>query len=592
MSLSRRSFVTASAAARLAAQNRPRPNILWLSCEDSSPVLGCYGDRFAKTPTLDALARQGVRYSHAYTVAGVCAPSRSCIITGMYPTTLGSMHMRCEAKLPAHVHCFPEYLREAGYYCTNRQKTDYNFAVPKGAWDDSGRDAHWRNRPKDKPFFGVFNFETTHESRVRFDDAEYAALTRRLTPEQRQDPARLGLPSFYPDTPKVRRDWARTYELMTAVDYQVSDMLRQLEEDGLADDTIVFFWSDHGVGLPRAKRWLYDSGTHVPLIVRIPGKFRSAGQGAAGTVDDQMVSFIDLAPTVLNLAGVKLPEQFQGRAFLGPNLTPPRQYVFGVRDRMDERYDMIRTVRDKRYRYVRNYEWFKPYYQYMNTSEGSPVMQEIRRVHAEGKLAPAAAQFMAETKPPEELYDVQNDPWEVHNLAGKAELKPVLLRLRKVHESWARETRDLGAIPEPEIVERERKLGSRYAILRQPESAALLDRLRKPTLADPDAAVRFWAARRADPGEARQALSDRSPVVRIAAAEKSGNLAVLETELKNAEEWVRLHAANAIDMLGEKARPAIPAMQAAMKDKNQNRYVVRVLNRAVNKLLGTKHEVA
>jgi uncharacterized sulfatase len=555
-------------------------------------VLGCYGDPFAKTPTLDALARQGVRYSNAYTVAGVCAPSRSCIITGMYPTTLGSMHMRCQATLPPQVRAFPEYLRDAGYYCTNNQKTDYNFPVPKGAWDESSRQAHWRKRPHGRPFFSVFNFETTHESRVRFRDEEYAEITKRLTPGQRQDPARLKLPPFYPDTPAVRRDWARTYELMTAVDYQVSDMLRQLEEDGVAEDTIVFFWSDHGVGLPRSKRWLYDSGTHVPLIVRIPEKFRTAEQGAPGAVDDQMVSFIDLAPTVLNLAGVKLPEQFQGRAFLGPDLTAPRQYVFGVRDRMDERYDIIRTVRDRRYRYVRNHEWFKPYYQYMNTSEGSPVMQELRRVHAEGRLPRAAAQFMADSKPPEELYDVQNDPWEIQNLAAKPEMKPVLERLRGVHENWARETRDLGLIPEPEIVERERKLGSRYAILRQPDSAGLVERLRKPTLNDPDAAVRFWAVRASKPAAARKLLADPSPVVRIAAAEKTGNLAVLETELKHRDEWVRLHAANALDALGEKARPAVPAMQAGMADKDQNRYVVRVLNRALNKLLQTNNTVA
>jgi uncharacterized sulfatase len=378
---------------------------------------------------------------------------------------------------------------------------------------------------------------------------------------------------------------------MTAVDYQAADMLRELEQDGLADSTIVFFWSDHGVGLPRAKRWLYDSGTRVPLIVRIPEKLRARGQGAPGAVDEQMVSLIDLAPTVLRLAGVQLADHFQGRPFLGRDLPQQRRYIYGVRDRMDERYDMIRTVRDHRYRYVRNYEWFKPYYQYMNTSEGSPVMQELRRVHAEGKLRPEAAQFMADIKPKEELYDLQSDPHEVNNLAGKEEMAPVLERLRAAHENWALETRDLGLIPEPELVERERKLGSRYAILRQPGAADLMKRLRdSPSMADHDPAVRYHAVRRARPAEARKLLNDSSAAVRIAAAERCANLAVLEAELKSPEEWVRLHAALALDALGEKARPAIPAMQTALA--SGHRYVARVVNHSLNKLLGTDNKVA
>jgi uncharacterized sulfatase len=304
-----------------------------------------------------------------------------------------------------------------------------------------------------------------------------------------------------------------------------------------------------------------------------------------------MVSFVDLAPTVLRLAGVQLADQFQGRPFLGPDLPPQRRYVYGARDRMDERYDVIRTVRDQRYRYVRNYEWFKPYYQYMNTAESSPVMQELRRVYMEGKLRPEAAQFMADTKPKEELYDLQADPHEVKNLAGNAEMAPVLDRLRAAHENWARETRDLGLIPEPELIEREKKLGSRYAILRQPGAAELIDRLRNsPSLKDLDPAVRFWAVRGAKPGDARKLLNDPSAVVRIAAAERCVDLEVLQAELKSAEEWVRLHAALALDALGEKARPAIPAMQAALQ--SGHRYLMRVVNRSLNQLLGTDHKVA
>lgn len=589
-----------------------RPNILWISCEDTSPCLGCYGDPRAITPALDGLAAQSVRYTNAYTVAGVCAPSRSGIITGMYPTTLGTHHMRCEAKLPAHVKCFPEYLREAGYYCTNNVKTDYNFPPPRSAWDESSQQAHWRNRPQGRPFFAVFNITTTHESRIRAEGDEYARLTARLRPDQRQDPDKMTLPPYHPDTAAVRRDWARFYELVTAMDYQVAGLLGQLEKEGLADDTIVFFWADHGVGLPRAKRWLYDSGTHVPLIIRLPEKHRASGQGQPGSVNDELVSFIDLAPTVLNLAGVKLPEHMQGRAFLGADLTPPRQYVYGARDRMDERYDIIRSIRDKRYRYIRNYEPFKPYYQYMNTPEGGPTMRELRRLHAAGKLPAAAELFMADRKPVEELYDLETDPHEVRNLAGSPAHRRALERLRAAHVQWMLDTRDLGLLPEPEIAEREEKHGSRHAILRQPGHQKLIPRLRSvvelgergrqalPQLArelkDGDAAVRYWAAiglgnlgREATAAleTLKATLKDLSASVRIAGARalcrmgaESDALPVLIRELASEREWVRLSAAIALDELGKRARPARQALEAALKD-DRHRYTIRVVDHAL-----------
>src|SRR5688572_27035917 len=243
--MNRRAFLSqAAAAASVFAADRKRPNILWVSCEDSSPHFGCYGDRNAITPTVDALAAKGVRYTRVHSVAGVCAPSRSGIITGMYPTSLGSQYMRCSVALPDFVKCFPEYMREAGYYCTNNAKTDYNFPVPKNAWDEVSRQAHWKNRKKDQPFFAVFNFETTHESQCRKRGAEYSQMIQRLTPQQRQDPQKLDLPPYYPDTPESRRDWAQVYELITAMDYQVADRLKELEQAGLLEDTIVFFWGD------------------------------------------------------------------------------------------------------------------------------------------------------------------------------------------------------------------------------------------------------------------------------------------------------------------------------------------------------------
>lgn len=605
------------------AADRQQPNFLWISTEDISAHLGSYGDPHAKTPNLDQLAREGVRYSKAFVVAGVCAPCRSSVITGIYPTTLGTLHMRCRAQLPAEVKCFTEHLRTAGYYCTNRSKTDYQFAVPKEAWDESGGRAHWRNRPDpDQPFFAVFNFTTTHESRIA-SDSRYQESTQSLTKQSLQDPAKLTtLPPYYADTPVVRKDWARNYDLIRAMDLQAGDLLEQLKQDGLSDNTIVIFWSDHGIGLPRGKRWLYDSGMHVPLIVRIPEKLRIDSQGAPGTVNDELVSLIDLAPTLLNLAGIKIPDVLQGRAFLGKNLSEPRKYVYGARDRMDERYDIIRAVRDKRYKYLRNYEPFKAYYQYMNTPEKGATMRELRRVHALGQLPAAAARFMADHKPTEELYDLQQDPHEIHNLANSPEHQDILKRMREAHLQWVLETRDLGLLPEPEIVRRERDLKSRYNILRQPGGNRLVEQLRRtaslslqgseviPQLIQQtkakDAAVRYWAfigignlASQAKTAQqvTRSALKDESPSVRIAAAralchmnQPEQALPVLVEQLKSKREWVRLNAAIVLDEIDEQARPTIEALQVARKDK-QNKYVARVANRALNELLGTNNTV-
>ncbi len=604
------------------AADAQHPNILWLSCEDISPHLGCYGHPNAKTPTLDRLARQGVRYTNTYTVAGVCAPNRTAIITGVYHSTLGGHHMRCKTTLPDQIQCLPVYLQQAGYYCTNKSKTDYNFIWPKSVWNESSGKAHWKNRPEGKPFFAVFNYTSTHEGSIRVDDQRHAKITSRLTPQQRQDPDKLTLPPYYPDTPVVREDWRRYYELITGLDYWIADHLKALEEAGLADDTIVFFWSDHGVGLPRAKRWLYDSGTRVPMIVHIPEKFRGANQGSPATVDENLISTVDLAPTVLNLAGVDIPQHMQGRAFLGQDLSPPRKYIYGARDRMDERYDIIRSVRDHRYRYIRNYEPFKAYYQYMNTPEGGPTMMELRRLHQAGQLPPAAELFMADHKPTEELYDLANDPHEVHNLADSADHEKVLVRLRAAHVKWMVQTKDLGLIPEPEINRRTEELGSAHAILRQPATDDLIARLRMLVIAGEsgpaglpkliagldtlDPAERYWAATGlgnigtpAMPAAESlvEALDDDSASVRVAAAKAlcllgkpKGALDVLVRELKNEQQWVRLSAASALDAIGEMARPAIPALREALADK-ENKYVVRIANHALNVLEGTTRTV-
>ncbi|MBN1124363.1 MAG: sulfatase-like hydrolase/transferase [Sedimentisphaerales bacterium] len=610
----------------------PRPNILWLSTEDIGPQLGCYGDPNAKTPMLDRLAAEGIRYENAFVVTGVCAPTRSSVITGMYPTTLGTHHMRAggegadrsiKPKLPSYVRCFSEYLRQIGYYCTNNSKQDYNFDAPDSAWDESSGKAHWKNRPKTTPFFAVFNYTGTHEGSIRLDDADHAKRIARLTEDHRQDPQKLTPPPYYPDTPVVRKQWAKYYELITAMDYWIADHIKELEEANLAEDTIVFFWSDHGVGMPRAKRWCYDSGTHIPLMVRIPPRFRVGTQGIPGTVEEELVSSVDLAPTVLNLAGFPIPNHIQGRPFLGPNLPARRQYAFSARDRMDERYDMIRSVRDRRFRYIRNYEPFKPYYQYVQSAERGPVMQELRKEHLAGRLNTAAEKFMTQSKPLEELYDIKEDPYELNNVAENISYADVLRRMRGAHVRWMLETRDLGLIPEPELVWGEQQYGTRYEMGLASDDeqerrtlfyvAAVAGRpsiMNLTKLADAlhneYPAVRYWGAiglgnigSEAEPSVdfLLAAVQDSSPFVCVAAARalwKLGRtdqaLAILTEKLQSPLEWIRLHAALVLDEMGPEAQPAIPVLQQALQDRH-NKYVVRVANHALNKLLGTKNRV-
>ncbi len=444
-------------AGRLPGQETPktRPNFLWISTEDISPDLGCYGDTYAVTPNLDRLAEQGVRYNNVFSHSGVCAPTRSGIITGMYPTTIGTHHMRCAGVPPRHVTCFTEYLRAAGYYCTNNAKTDYQFASPLTAWDECSKTAHWQNRPEGKPFFAVINFTTTHESQIRNRSDAMLKRLARLGPDERHDPAQATLPPYYPDTPKVRQDWAQYYDLITLMDRQVAGVLKQLEDDGLAEDTIVWFWGDHGRGLPRAKRWIYDSGLRVPLIVRVPEKWRRRalpGNPDAvkpGTVSDDLVAFIDLAPTMLSLADIEIPDHMQGRAFLGRQKARLRDYIYAARDRMDEAYDLIRAVRDKRYKYIRNYMGYVTRGQDIDYMNQMPTMQEMRRLHAEGGLAGPQKQYFEPTKPLEELYDTTADPHEVNNLAGNPQYAEVLERLRRAHVEWYLRTEDVGLIPEP-----------------------------------------------------------------------------------------------------------------------------------------------
>ncbi len=580
--------------ARDASERTERPNILWVTCEDICPNLGCYGDTYARTPVLDRLAAQGVRYTHAFGITGVCAPNRSCLITGVYPSTLGSHNMRCTTRLPDSINCFSEYLRRAGYYCTNNVKTDYNFAVPKTAWDENSNRAHWRKRQPGQPFFSVFNFTVCHEGQIRQGDAGFAKNTARLTPDQRHDPAGVSIPPFHPDTPEVRRDWARYHDLITAMDYQAGDVLRQLDEDGLADDTIVFFFGDNGAGMPGCKKWVWEDGLHVPLIVRFPARYRSLAPGEAGSACDRLVSFVDFAPTVLSLAGVKIPPHLQGHAFLGPKADEPRKYVYAIRDRMAERFDTVRVVRDKQFQYLRNFQPHRSWSQFVSYTEEMPTMKVWRAQSEAGQLNAIQARYFQPTKPVEELYDTAADPHQVHNLADDPRFSEVLDRMRRKCRGWMLRTHDLGLLSEYELERRsagrtpwdvahDAQANPLERLLSAADAANRTDPADMPALVEllraDDPAIRFWGATglvalgaKARPATEQllAATQDESPEVRVLAAEALAHvgrlpeaLPVLIAALQHDSAVIRLRALNVLDQLGQDARPALQAIQQA-----------------------------
>jgi len=580
--LRRRDLLTAAAAMpalRIQAQTA-RPNILWLTCEDSSPNLGCYGDSYAVTPNLDAFAERSLRYRNAWSNAPVCAPARTTIISGMYPPSIGGEHMRSFTRLAPGQWMYPSTLREAGYYCTNNSKTDYNLEETGKVWDESSNKAHWRNRPANQPFFAIFNYVISHESQIR--------NPHKLV----HDPAEARIPAYHPDTPEVRHDWAQYYDRITEMDAMAGTQLRQLEDDGLAEDTIVFFYSDHGSGMPRSKRWPYDSGLHVPFMVRIPEKWKHLApkEYKPGGTTDRLVSFADLAPTLLSLAGIPKPAHYQGHAFLGPHAEPEQPYLYGFRGRMDERYDLVRSVRDKRYVYIRNYMPHRIYGQYLDYMFQTPTTRKWKELYDQGKLNQAQKRFW-ETKPAEELYDLETDRDEVHNLADSPAHREILERMRKAQLDMALKIRDVGFLPETEMYARARgdapyTMGrdpSRYPVEKIIAMAGLAARARRPKdevfvkgLDDSDSAVRYWAATglmisgersvATNAPALEKALAGKSDAVRIAAAEalaryggeaQSKNAIEVLLDLANLDThgvYTAILALNSLDNIGAKVR--------------------------------------
>ena len=448
----RLAVVTALCSLALAASAAApkRPNILWLIGEDFSPDLGCYGAKEVWSPNLDRLAGQGMRFNRMFTTAPVCSASRSAFMTGMYQTTIGAHNHRSHRDdgytLPAGVRPLTDWMRDAGYFTANIRdfpdavgfrgtaKTDWNFTYPAKTFDS----ADWKDLKGRQPFLAQVNFQETH---------------RTFHAPKKADPAKVELPPIYPDHPVARADWAEYLDSASELDRKIGKVLQQLEADGLADDTIIVFMGDHGEAHVRGKQFVYDDGLRVPFIVRWAKNFPEPKGFKAGTASDQIMEAIDIAPTMIDIAGGKKPAKMQGRILCGEHAEPAREHAFGARDRCDETVFRFRTVRDASYRYIRNFTPDRPFLQPNAYKESQyPVWNLIKELGAQGKLTDWQKNFyLSPTMAPEELYDMEADPFSMLNLVSSQTTadQEALTRLRAVLEKWIVESDDQGRFPEP-----------------------------------------------------------------------------------------------------------------------------------------------
>lgn len=571
-----------------------RPNIIWINAEDIGPAFGCYGDPFAHTPNIDRLAERSVVFRKTMAAAPICSPSRSALATGVNPTTLGTEHLRSETPIPEFIRSLPQHLRDAGYFATLYGKTDYNFD-PEGMWEYWEPDeTPWRKRPAGKPFFSVFTFSFTHEGKGN-DLSSYEKVAHTLPGSLRHDPASATVPPFHPQTETMRRLWARYYDLIAAFDQQVGRMLETLKTDNLLDDTIIFIYSDHGFGLPGYKRWLRNAGLHVPLVVYIPDKYKHLSPHPPGSATDDLVSFVDFVPTALSLIGRPAPEYMHGKAFLGPDRAAPRQYAFAARSRADNVYDLARAVRTERFLYVRHFMPHLPYMQpgkiFSNEKEGFLALRQARSA---GELPPAG-ESMFLPKPLEELYDLEQDPWELENLAAHAGYSILKDSLSKLLDNWIIQSRDLGFLPESEIKARlrgdtpyEMALDpARYDVETVYGAAKMVGTTDVNTyrrmLQHPDSGVQYWAVTGLHGAgrEAREAAADleklldaSSKALQIAAAELllswGEHPKAVETLGKNLQDEdpdVALQAARSIELSANACPSLLHVVKATLKQK-------------------------
>lgn len=578
------------------------PNILWLTSEDNCPFLGCYGDEFATTPNLDKLASEGFLYTHAYANAPVCAPARNTIITGIYATSGGNEHMRSNYFKSEIIKTYPEFLREGGYYCTNNVKTDYNTQSidPQLIWDECSRDAHYKNRNPGQPFFAVFNTTISHESSIH-DSIPDEKL--------RHNPEEVPIPPYHPATQAIKHDWAQYYDKVEDMDAWVGEKLRELEESGLAESTIVFYYGDNGGVLPRSKRYVYETGTRVPLIIRIPEKFKHLFPAKkSGSKINRLVSFVDLAPTLLSIAGINISDYYQGNAFLGSQKTEDPEYAFMFRGRMDERYDMSRAVRDSKYRYIRNYMPHRIYAQHLEYLWRAPSTRSWEQAYLSGNCNETQSVFW-NSKPAEELYDTENDPWEVNNLATDPAYADIVNRMRTANREWMTRVKDAGFIPEADRVRRTGEMPvydyirtsgfDLETVIKAAETASFGNvenlTLFQSYLKNEESSIRYWGAtgllilgEKAEPAkkELLISLNDSSPDVVSVAAEALYNLgeteaakAALLEVLENPNEFARCQALNVIDCIEENSPEIIGGVINMIKQHpklNRNSYDLRL----------------
>ncbi|GAB4034064.1 sulfatase-like hydrolase/transferase [Spirosoma gilvum] len=555
-----------------------RPNILWIVSEDNNTsLIGCYGNSYATTPNIDQFAKESILYKNAFSTAPVCAPSRNTLITGMYPPSLGTEHMRSTYPVPSFVKFFPKYLREAGYYTTNNSKKDYNTTDQVDAWDESSDKATYKNRKPGQPFFAVFNLFVSHESGLH-----------QPLPSLHHDPEKAPIPPYHPHTAEFKHDWAQYYDKVETMDGQFGKLLKELTDAGLADNTIVFYYADNGGVLGRSKRFMYESGLHVPLVVHLPKKYAHLAKAKAGSQTDQLVTFLDFAPTILSLVGIKIPDYMQGQAFLGTQQKSEHQYAYGFRGRMDEAIDMSRSVRDKKYRYIRNYLPHKIYGQHLDYQWKAPSVRSWEAEYKAGRLNETQSRFW-QPKPAEELYDVATDPDNIHNLATDPKYAKELIRLRKANEQWLRQSNDVGFIPEAMLAKIAGQTPlwdyahqGKYNTNRIIETASLASS-RNPAdaaelikrLTDTDAVVRYWAATGctvlkpvAAKASLQKLLQDPEGAVQVAAAEalyglnqKEEALDLLKKALTNENRLVRLQALSVLQSFGKDGSPALPQVK-------------------------------
>lgn len=571
-----------------------QPNILWIVSEDNSPFIGVYGDEFATTPHIDQLATEGILYENAFATAPVCAPSRSTLITGVYPVSIGTQHMRSTFPIPQSIRFYPHYLQEAGYYTTNNSKKDYNTIDQPSVWHESSNQATYANRSDGQPFFAIFNIGISHESSI------HESVPNE---ELRHDPERVPIPPYHPRTEAMKHDWAQYYDKVEEMDRRVGEILAELEASGEMENTIVFYYSDHGGILGRSKRFLFESGLHIPLIVRFPEKYQSLAPLPPGSRTDRIVTFIDFPPTLLSLAGVAVPEVMQGIPFLGEQAGAANDYAYGFRGRMDERIDMSRSIRDERYRYTRNFLPHKIYGQYLDYLWRAPSMQSWTEEFQKGTLNQTQSRFF-EPKMIDELYDVQTDPHNIHNLAEDPAYAEVLDRMRAATLSWMIEIEDVGLVPEA-MIERITEETTMYEYARSEAYPIedILPRVDQMTrgdvkairkgLKDDHPVIRYWAAtamiRHGEKASKlddtlRDLATDTEPAVQIAAAEalyQMGEVSltqdILRRALQSDYEKTRLQALNVLfDFEETHIEPLWPLIRQIIPADETNRdYDVR-----------------